>query len=89
MKSVGEVMAIGRTFEETIQKAIRCIDDQFAGFGENIHIDDIDYEIANPTDRRLYAVAAALKRGYSVNKINEMSSIDKWFPHPAPAHRQD
>lgn len=79
MKSVGEVMAIGRTFEETIQKAIRCIDDQFAGFGENIHIDDIDYEIANPTDRRLYAVAAALKRGYSVDKINEMSSIDKWF----------
>ncbi|KAL7423432.1 Carbamoyl-phosphate synthase [Cryptotrichosporon argae] len=81
MKSVGEVMAIGRTFEETIQKAIRCIDDQFPGFGENsaIKIDDIDYEIQNPTDKRLFAIATAFKRGYSVDKINEMSSIDKWF----------
>jgi carbamoyl-phosphate synthase/aspartate carbamoyltransferase len=79
MKSVGEVMAIGRTFEETIQKAIRCIDDQFPGFGEHLVIDDIDYEIANPTDKRLFAIATAFKRGYSVDKINEMSNIDKWF----------
>ena len=79
MKSVGEVMAIGRTFEETIQKAIRCIDDQFPGFGEHVKIDDIDYEIANPTDKRLFAIATAFKRGYSVDKINEMSNIDKWF----------
>jgi carbamoyl-phosphate synthase/aspartate carbamoyltransferase len=79
MKSVGEVMAIGRTFEETIQKAIRCIDDQFPGFGDHVKIDDIDYEIQNPTDKRLFAIAAALKKGYSVDKLNEMSNIDKWF----------
>jgi carbamoyl-phosphate synthase/aspartate carbamoyltransferase len=81
MKSVGEVMAIGRTFEETIQKAIRCIDDNFPGFSDNpnISIDDIDYEIENPTDKRLFAIARAFKKGYSVDKINEMSNIDKWF----------
>jgi carbamoyl-phosphate synthase/aspartate carbamoyltransferase len=79
MKSVGEVMAIGRTFEETIQKAIRCIDDQFPGFGPHTYVDDIDYEIANPTDNRLFAIAAAFKKGYSVDKINKMSNIDKWF----------
>ncbi|TXT10798.1 hypothetical protein VHUM_02303 [Vanrija humicola] len=83
MKSVGEVMAIGRTFEETIQKAIRCIDDSFLGFGENanIEVNDIDYEIANPTDKRLFALATALKRGYSVEKLNKMSNIDPWFLH--------
>ncbi|WVQ82025.1 carbamoyl-phosphate synthase, large subunit [Cryptococcus sp. DSM 104549] len=79
MKSVGEVMAIGRTFEETIQKAIRCIDDQLPGFGEYAEIDDIDYEIANPTDKRMFALATAFKRGYSVEKLNEMSNIDPWF----------
>jgi carbamoyl-phosphate synthase/aspartate carbamoyltransferase len=81
MKSVGEVMAIGRTFEETIQKAIRCIDDSFPGFSENpnVQIDDIDYEIENPTDKRLFAIAKAFKLGYSVDKINQMSNIDKWF----------
>lgn len=81
MKSVGEVMAIGRTFEETIQKAIRCIDDSFPGFGENMEIDNLDYEIANPTDKRLFALAIALKKGYSVKKLNEMSNIDPWFLH--------
>lgn len=80
MKSVGEVMAIGRTFEETIQKAIRCIDDQFPGFGDvNVRIDDLDHEIANPTDKRLFAIATALKKGYSVDKLHQMSNIDKWF----------
>ncbi|WRT68279.1 carbamoyl-phosphate synthase, large subunit [Kwoniella shivajii] len=79
MKSVGEVMAIGRTFEETIQKAIRCIDDQFPGFGEHTFVEDIDYELANPTDKRLFAIATALKRGYSVEKLNKMSNIDPWF----------
>lgn len=79
MKSVGEVMAIGRTFEETIQKAIRCIDDQLPGFGDHAKVKDLDYEIANPTDKRLFAIAAALKKGYSVEKLNEMSSIDPWF----------
>ncbi|WVN89769.1 carbamoyl-phosphate synthase, large subunit [Cryptococcus depauperatus CBS 7841] len=79
MKSVGEVMAIGRNFEETIQKAIRCIDDQFLGFGDYAKVPDIDYEIANPTDKRLFAIAAALKKGYSIEKLNEMSNIDPWF----------
>lgn len=74
-------MAIGRTFEETIQKAIRCIDDTFPGFSDNpnIKIDDIDYEIENPTDQRLYAIARAFKRGYTVDKIHQLSNIDKWF----------
>ncbi|KAG9004543.1 hypothetical protein FRB90_010873 [Tulasnella sp. 427] len=79
MKSVGEVMAIGRTFEETIQKAIRAIDDRFIGFFENELVDDIDYELLNPTDMRLFAIAAAFKKGYSVDKIWQMTNIDKWF----------
>jgi carbamoyl-phosphate synthase / aspartate carbamoyltransferase len=98
MKSVGEVMAIGRTFEETIQKAIRCIDDSFAGFGQvsscadgsmafayspfpaqNNYVDNIDKEILNPSDMRLFAIATALHKGYSVDKLNAMSNIDKWF----------
>ncbi|TYJ51733.1 carbamoyl-phosphate synthase, large subunit [Cryptococcus floricola] len=79
MKSVGEVMAIGRTFEETIQKAIRCIDDQLPGFGDHAEVEDLDYEIANPTDKRLFAIAAAMKKGYTVEKLNQMSSIDPWF----------
>ncbi|KAG8915870.1 dihydroorotate dehydrogenase [Tulasnella sp. 408] len=79
MKSVGDVMAIGRTFEEKIQKAIRAIDDRFTGFGESEMVDDIDYELSNPTDRRLFAIAAAFKKGYSVDKIWQMTNIDKWF----------
>ncbi|KAG8851018.1 hypothetical protein FRB96_009500 [Tulasnella sp. 330] len=79
MKSVGEVMAIGRTFEETIQKAVRAIDDRFNGFGDNGFIDDIDGELTNPTDMRLFAIACAFKQGYSVDKIWELTRIDKWF----------
>ncbi|KAJ9107527.1 hypothetical protein QFC21_000984 [Naganishia friedmannii] len=80
MKSVGEVMAIGRTFEETIQKAIRSIDDSFTGFGEIADVvDDMDAEIENPTDKRLFALAAAFNKGYSVEKLNSMSNIDPWF----------
>ena len=82
MKSVGEVMAIGRSFEETIQKAIRCIDDRFFGFGTNpfvMETDEIDNELVNPTDRRIFAIANAFVRGYSVDKIHQMSSIDRWF----------
>ncbi|KZV98927.1 carbamoyl-phosphate synth [Exidia glandulosa HHB12029] len=80
MKSVGEVMAIGRTFEETIQKAIRAIDDQFYGFAAHNFVDeDIDDELVNPTDKRLFAIAAAFRCGYSVEKIWQMTSIDKWF----------
>ncbi|PWN50570.1 putative URA2-multifunctional pyrimidine biosynthesis protein [Violaceomyces palustris] len=81
MKSVGEVMSIGRTFEESIQKAIRSIDFQFDGFGQNDYAkdDEIDEELANPTDKRLFAIANAMHKGYTVDQIHEASKIDKWF----------
>ncbi|KAN0078141.1 hypothetical protein V8E55_010198 [Tylopilus felleus] len=79
MKSVGEVMSIGRNFEETIQKAIRAIDDQFLGFAKNDYVADIDEELLNPTDKRIFAIASAFHRGYSVDKICQMTNIDKWF----------
>ncbi|KAF8906981.1 carbamoyl-phosphate synthase [Gymnopilus junonius] len=79
MKSVGEVMSIGRTFEETIQKAIRAIDDQFSGFSKNDFVEDIDEELVNPTDKRIFAISTAFHRGYSVEKVWQMTNIDKWF----------
>ncbi|KAG6840232.1 hypothetical protein C0991_008061 [Blastosporella zonata] len=79
MKSVGEVMSIGRTFEETIQKAIRAIDDSFSGFAKNDYVEDIDTELLNPTDKRIFAISTAFHRGYSVDKIWQMTNIDKWF----------
>ncbi|KAJ3572061.1 hypothetical protein NP233_g3336 [Leucocoprinus birnbaumii] len=79
MKSVGEVMSIGRTFEETIQKAIRAIDDQFLGFAKNEFVEDIDEELINPTDKRIFAISTAFHRGYSIDKIHQMTNIDKWF----------
>ncbi|KAI1003571.1 Carbamoyl-phosphate synthase arginine-specific large chain [Podosphaera aphanis] len=81
MKSVGEVMAIGRTFEESIQKAIRQVDPRFSGFqGETF--EDLDHELANPTDRRWLAVGQAMLHDkYSVDRIHELSKIDKWFLH--------
>ncbi|KIJ53375.1 hypothetical protein M422DRAFT_25753 [Sphaerobolus stellatus SS14] len=79
MKSVGEVMSIGRTFEETIQKAIRAIDDQFDGFADNAYVEDIDHELQHPTDKRIFAIAAALYKGYSVEKVWQMTNIDRWF----------
>lgn len=96
MKSVGEVMSIGRNFEETIQKAIRAIDDQFLGFAkvgqppalpsdmsntflQNEFVADIDEELLNPTDKRIFAIASAFHLGYSVDKIWQMTNIDKWF----------
>ena len=79
MKSVGEVMAIGRTFEESIQKAIRQVDPKFVGF-QGDKFDDLDHELANPTDRRWLAVGQAmLHEGYTVDRIHELSKIDKWF----------
>src|ERR1700712_1548484 len=79
MKSVGEVMAIGRTFEESIQKAIRQVDPRFIGF-QGDKFDDLDYELANPTDRRWLAVGQAmLHENYSADRIHELSKIDKWF----------
>jgi carbamoyl-phosphate synthase large subunit len=79
MKSVGEVMAIGRTFEESIQKAIRQVDPKYVGF-QGDHFEDLDYELANPTDRRWLAVGQAmLHENYSVDRIHELTKIDKWF----------
>ena len=81
MKSVGEVMSIGRTFEESMQKAIRSIDFQFDGFGQNDYASEseIDEELTNPTDKRMFAIANAMAKGYSVDKIHQMSNIDRWF----------
>ena len=79
MKSVGEVMSIGRTFEEAIQKAIREIDPSNLGFNETPALMEIDQELQTPSDQRLFAIANAMKAGYSVEKIWEMTQIDKWF----------
>ena len=80
MKSVGEVMSIGRTFEEAIQKAIRSTEYSNLGFNETDLDIDIDYELSNPSDLRIFAIANAFaKLGYSVDKVWEMTNIDKWF----------
>ncbi|WPH04640.1 protein pyrabcn [Acrodontium crateriforme] len=81
MKSVGEVMAIGRTFEEAIQKAIRSVDPGNLGFNETAALMsiDIDTELQTPSDQRMFAIANAMNNGYSVQKIWEMTKIDKWF----------
>lgn len=81
MKSVGEVMSIGRTFEESLQKAIRSVDPSFEGFGRNDHVDvaDLDEELERPTDRRIFAIANAFAQGYTVEKIHEQTNIDRWF----------
>lgn len=80
MKSVGEVMAIGRTFEEAIQKAIRSVDFHNLGFSENPNpLMSIDDELQTPSDQRMFAIANAMYAGYSVDKIWEMTQIDKWF----------
>jgi carbamoyl-phosphate synthase/aspartate carbamoyltransferase len=83
MKSVGEVMAIGRNFEETIQKAIRAIDPQFYGFGKNDFTaesdEDLQHELSHPSDKRIFAIANCFARGYTVDQIWEYTRIDKWF----------
>ena len=79
MKSVGEVMSIGRTFEEAIQKAIRSIDFHNLGFNATSALMSIDNELQTPSDQRLFAIANAMYSGYSVDKIWEMTKIDKWF----------
>lgn len=79
MKSVGEVMAIGRTFEESFQKAIRQVDPKYIGF-QGDKFEDLDETLRNPTDRRWLAVGQAmLHEGYSVDKVNDLTKIDKWF----------
>ncbi len=81
MKSVGEVMAIGRTFEEVIQKGLRMIGQGKHGFIENapMQVDDIERSLVEPTDRRIFVIEAAMRAGYSVDKIHELTKIDRWF----------
>jgi len=81
MKSVGEVMAIGRSFEEAIQKALRMIGQGMHGFTGNLKLDfgDIEKELAEPTDMRIFVIAEALEKGISVDRIHELTKIDKWF----------
>ncbi len=80
MKSVGEIMSIGRTFEEAIQKGIRMIGQGLHGFVcNNVHVPDIEAELLNPTDRRLPAIELAFAQGYTVDKLHDLTKIDKWF----------
>ncbi|RAL17042.1 bifunctional carbamoylphosphate synthetase/aspartate transcarbamylase [Aspergillus homomorphus CBS 101889] len=79
MKSVGEVMSIGRTFEEAIQKAIRSVDFHNLGFNETNALMSIKGELQTPSDQRLFAIANAMAAGYSVDDIWKLTSIDKWF----------
>jgi len=80
MKSVGEIMAIGRNFEEAIQKGIRMIGQGMHGFVcNNIEIEDIKEELNNPTDKRILAIAQAFQEGYSVEDVYEITRIDRWF----------
>lgn len=81
MKSVGEIMSIGRSFEEIIQKGLRMIGQGMHGFVCNDHVrfDDLDEELANPTDMRIFAIAQALEDGYTVERIEELTKIDTWF----------
>ena len=80
MKSVGEVMSIGRTFEEAIQKGLRMVGQGMHGFvGNTISVPDLDFELNNPTDKRVAAIEIAFDRGYSVDRLHNMTKIDKWF----------
>ncbi|KAG6902373.1 hypothetical protein C0995_000935 [Termitomyces sp. Mi166 len=80
MKSVGEVMAIGRTFEESLQKAIRQVDPRWKGFEVYIEPEDLDRALTRPTDMRLFAIAYAMyKRGYTVDHLHDLTKIDKWY----------
>ena len=81
MKSVGEIMSIGRTFEEIIQKGLRMIGQGMHGFVGNDHtrFENLDDELANPTDLRIFAIAQALEEGYSIERIFELTKIDPWF----------
>lgn len=81
MKSVGEVMAIGRNFEEAIQKGLRMIGQGMHGFVENkeLEIDDIEAALQEPTDKRIFVISKAMHRGYSIDQIHDLTKIDKWF----------
>ena len=81
MKSVGEIMSIGRSFEEMLQKGLRMIGQGMHGFVGNDHIkfDDLDEELSNPTDLRVFAIAQALEKGYTIERLYELTKIDPWF----------
>ena len=81
MKSVGEIMSIGRSFEEVIQKGLRMIGQGMHGFvgNEHTHFENLDEELANPTDMRIFSIASALEAGYSIERISELTKIDPWF----------
>jgi carbamoyl-phosphate synthase large subunit len=81
MKSVGEIMAIGRTFEEAIQKGLRMIGQGMHGFigNKELHVKDLENELSNPTDTRIFHIAQAFAEGYSVERLWELTRIDKWF----------
>ena len=81
MKSVGEVMAIGRTFEEAIQKGLRMIGQGMHGFVENkeLVISDVDKALREPTDKRIFIISKAMRAGYTVDQLHELTRIDKWF----------
>ncbi|WP_294068198.1 carbamoyl-phosphate synthase (glutamine-hydrolyzing) large subunit [Proteiniphilum sp. UBA1028] len=83
MKSVGEIMSIGRTFEEAIQKGLRMIGLGMHGFVENkeLVIPDIDKALREPTDQRIFVISKAFRRGYTVDQIHELTRIDRWFLH--------
>ncbi len=80
MKSVGEVMSLGRSFEEVLQKAIRMLDVGMKGFvGNDLQFKNLDKELSEPTDKRIFAIAEALRQGYAVDKIHQLTKITKWF----------
>lgn len=81
MKSVGEVMAIGRTFEEAIQKGLRMIGQGMHGFVGNhrLPVDNLDHALAEPTDKRIFVISQAMQQGYDVEHIHELTKIDRWF----------
>ena len=81
MKSVGEVMAIGRNFEEAIQKGLRMIGQGMHGFVENkeLRIDDIDAALREPTDKRIFVISKAMHKGYNLDQIHKLTKIDRWF----------
>lgn len=81
MKSVGEIMSIGRSFEEIIQKGLRMIGQGMHGFvgNDGLHFDDLTRELSHPTDLRIFAIAQALEEGYTIERIHELTKIDPWF----------
>src|SRR5262249_33554202 len=83
MKSVGEVMAIGRRFEEALQKALRMLEVGVDGLlgNDHLHFPDLEQELGRPTDLRIFAIPAALQAGFSVERVHELTRIDPWFLH--------